>query len=85
MGFSEEIVEWLYWYGCDFMINAANLLGLSYTEANGLLFGLVGPIWITAMLLIGTLRSMFGRPRESRGAHPAARPRWRRPPARSAK
>ena len=56
MGFSEAAVDFIFWYGCDFMINAANLLGLSYAQANGLFFGIFGPAYFVMMLVVGIVR-----------------------------
>jgi hypothetical protein len=38
------------------MINAAKLLGLSLTEANGLFFGILGPAYFVQMLVVGIVR-----------------------------
>jgi hypothetical protein len=35
------------------MINAANLLGLSFTQTTGLFFGIFGPAYFVMMLVVG--------------------------------
>ena len=46
----------LYWFLTDFVINFANLLNISYMEANGLIFGLLYPLYFSLMLAIGFWR-----------------------------
>ncbi len=46
----------LYWFLTDFVINFSNLLGLSYLEGNGLIFGILFPGYFLTMLLIGFWR-----------------------------
>ena len=46
----------LYWFLTDFVINFSNLLGISYLEGNGLIFGVMFPSYFFIMLLIGLTR-----------------------------
>tara|TARA_B100000676_G_C17320409_1_gene456376 strand:+ start:213 stop:374 length:162 start_codon:yes stop_codon:yes gene_type:complete len=48
----------LYWWLTDFVINLANILGLTYMETNGLIFGVAFPVYTLAMLIVGVLRRM---------------------------
>jgi len=46
----------IYWFLTDFVINCANLLGLTYMETNGLFFGVLFPAYTLAMITVGVLR-----------------------------
>jgi hypothetical protein len=46
----EHFATWLYWYCVDFMVNAANLLELTYRDTNSLMFFVIWPA-VTVMLL----------------------------------
>jgi hypothetical protein len=48
----------VYWFLTDFVINMANILGLSYMETNGLIFGVLFPIYTVMMLVIGAARRL---------------------------
>ncbi len=45
-----DLLNRAYWFFTDFMVNLANLLGISYVEANFLLFLVVLPV-VTLLLL----------------------------------
>lgn len=48
----------VYWFLTDFVINMANILGLSYMETNGLIFGVLFPLYTLLMLVIGVGRRL---------------------------
>ena len=48
----------VYWFLTDFVINMANILGLSYMETNGLIFGVLFPSYTVLMLVIGVSRRL---------------------------
>jgi len=50
------LMDQVYWFLTDFIINSANLLGLTYMETNGLLFGILFPGYTFTMITIGLLR-----------------------------
>ena len=47
-----EIINGLYWLCTDLMIHAANLLHVSYFEANFLLFCVLYPVFTLGMILL---------------------------------
>ena len=47
-----SLVDYLYVYCTDFIINLANILGLSYYEVNTLIFCLGYPLVIMGLLLV---------------------------------
>lgn len=47
-----DLINHLYNYCTDFIINLANLSGLSYYEVNFFLFGLLYPILLVALILL---------------------------------
>ena len=47
-----SLVDYLYVYCTDFIINLANILGLSYYEVNILIFCLGYPLVIMGLLLV---------------------------------
>ena len=51
-------MDYLYWFLTDFVINMANILGLSYMETNGLIFGVLFPSYALLMLVIGAARRL---------------------------
>jgi hypothetical protein len=50
------LMDQIYWFLTDFIINSANLLGLTYMETNGLLFGIMFPGYTFMIIAIGLLR-----------------------------
>lgn len=44
-----HLVQWIYVYCTDFVINLANVLQLSYYEINALLFCLLYPFLLTGL------------------------------------
>ena len=48
----------VYWFLTDFVINLANILGLSYMETNGLIFGVLFPSYTLLILVIGVARRL---------------------------
>ena len=50
------LMDQVYWFLTDFIINSANLLGLTYMETNGLLFGIMFPGYTLLMIAIGLFR-----------------------------
>ena len=50
------LMDQVYWFLTDFIINSANLLGLTYMETNGLLFGIMFPGYTFMMIAIGFFR-----------------------------
>ena len=48
----------VYWFLTDFVINLANILGLSYMETNGLIFGVLFPLYTLLTLVIGVARRL---------------------------
>jgi len=51
-------VQWLYWFGTDFCINMANLLGITYDEFNVLLFLFVLPLFVTLLITLNIIKSI---------------------------
>jgi|ETNmetMinimDraft_13_1059891.scaffolds.fasta_scaffold136922_1 hypothetical protein len=51
-------MEGIYWFLTDFVVNLANLLGLTYMEANGLIFGVLFPAYTLLMIVIGLYRRL---------------------------
>lgn len=51
----------LYWFLTDFVINFSNLLGLTYLEGNGLIFGVLFPAYFLIMICIGLGRRWSNR------------------------
>lgn len=47
----QHLVDWLYVYCTDFIINLANLFNLSYYEINALFFCLIYPLTSIGLLL----------------------------------
>jgi hypothetical protein len=50
-GVFENIINYIYIYCTDFVINMANLTGLSYVEVNAFIFCVIWPI-LTFVLLV---------------------------------
>jgi hypothetical protein len=48
----EKIIETLYWYGVDFCVNMANLLGITYDAFNLFLFFILMPAVVILLLLL---------------------------------
>lgn len=65
-----RLVQWAFWYGCDFMVNLANLTHRSYDEANTwvLLLGIPGVL----ALLVGVRVAQQFQLRQLRRARAAA-------------
>ena len=61
-------VRGLYWFCTDAMVNLANLLGISYLDANGLLFGVVWPAYTAGALGLGVARRLRHRARARQAA-----------------
>lgn len=51
----------VYWACTDFVVTLANLADTSYLEMNGVLFGIVWPVYTLAMLGIGVARRVRAR------------------------
>jgi hypothetical protein len=48
----QKIIEPLYWFGVDFCVNMANLLGITYDEFNLFLFLMLMPAAVILLLLL---------------------------------
>ncbi len=48
---TKEIGLWIYGYCTDFVINVANLTGISYYEINALLFCFLWPVMTLALFI----------------------------------
>ena len=51
----------IYWFLTDFVINLSNVLGLTYMETNGLIFGVLFPTYALTMLIVGVFRRSLTR------------------------
>ena len=47
-----NFINWIYAYCTDFIINLANLIGLSYYEVNFFIFCLLFPLLFTGLLIL---------------------------------
>lgn len=47
-----DIVNYIYGYCTDFVINIANLIGISYYEINALLFCILFPLFTILLIII---------------------------------
>ena len=48
----KNLIDFLYWYCTDFCVNAANLMHITYTEFNFLLFVVLFPSIVVILLCI---------------------------------
>ena len=53
----------MYWFLTDFVINLSNILGLTYMETNGLIFGVFFPTYALTMFIVGVFRRSLRRHR----------------------
>ena len=51
----------IYWFLTDFVINLSNVLGLTYMETNGLIFGVLFPTYALTMFIVGVFRRSLTR------------------------
>ena len=51
----------IYWFLTDFVINLSNILGLTYMETNGLIFGVLLPAYVLTMFIVGVFRRSLTR------------------------
>ncbi|MEM9928287.1 MAG: hypothetical protein AAF840_00580 [Bacteroidota bacterium] len=52
----QELIDWLYVYCTDFIINLANLLGWSYYEVNVLIFCFGYPVLLGGAIMLYTVQ-----------------------------
>jgi len=52
MNMLNNLINIVYWFCVDFVVNLGNLLGISYVETNGLLFLILFPLCTLVLLMI---------------------------------
>lgn len=52
----ERLVESLFWYGVDFAVNMANLLGITYDEFNIVVFVFGLPMALLVLVILNLLK-----------------------------
>ena len=60
-----DIIVWLYWFGTDFCVNMANLLGITYDEFNVALFLFFLPGFLMLLIVLNILKIQKSAPNEA--------------------